>query len=282
MTDKKSRPHTDNPDHHEEYAHGYDSALTLKLHASRTVDNQAGWFLPYLQPDMTLLDCGCATGSITVGLAKTVALGQVTGVDISEVEIERARERAAEAELSNVRFEVGNIYQLDFPDNSFDALFSHNVLEHMAEPSRALQEMQRVLKPGGVIGIRDVDLGGVLIAPANELIERSLAIYEADWEGVNGHPRLGRRLGGLLTEAGFVEIEASASYEVYSDPEGLRFIGQIGVSRMTEVDFAKRVVKRGLATSAELEAMKEVWQAWQELPDAFFAIAHGEAVGRKA
>lgn len=274
-------PNQNNPDKDEVYAHGYDSALTLKFHASRTANKQAGWFLPFLQSGMTLLDCGCATGSITVGLARVVAPGQVTGVDISEIEIERAQARAAEAGLTNICFAVGNIYQLDFPNNSFDALFSHNVLEHVAEPSRALREMYRVLKPGGVVGIRDIDAGGHLLAPADKRTERSSAIFEADWEGVGGHPRLGRRLGGLLIEAGFVEVEASASYEIYSDLEGRRFIGQLGVSRWSEADFVKRIIERELASYDEIAAIKEAWRAWPELPDAFFAIAHGEVVGRK-
>jgi SAM-dependent methyltransferase len=230
---------------------------------------------------MTLLDCGCATGSITVGLAKVVAPGQVTGVDISDIEIERAQARAAEAGLPNICFTVGNIYQLDFPNNSFDALFSHNVLEHVAEPARALREMYRVLKPGGVVGIRDIDMGGVLLAPADKRTEQSFAIFEADWAGVSGHPRLGRHLGGLLIEAGFVEVMASASYEVYSDLEGRRFIGQLGVSRWSEADFVKRIIERELASYDEIEAIKEAWRAWPELPDAFFANAHGEAIGRK-
>ena len=281
MTDKTPQLDIDNPDHREEYAHGYDSALTLKMHVSRTADKQAGWFLPYLQPGMTLLDCGCATGSITVGLAKVVEPGQVTGVDIAEVEIERARERAAKAEITNILFAVGNIYQLDFPDNNFDAIFSHNVLEHIGEPDRALQEMHRVLKPGGIIGIRDVDWGGCLQAPKDALIEQSLAIIEADWE-VNGHPRLGRYLGGKLNEVGFADVVTSASYETFSDLEGRRLFGQVIASRFTETDFVERITKRELANLDESEAIKEAWLNWQELPDAFHAHAHCEAVGRKA
>ncbi len=142
----KSKPDNNKAD--QEYTYNYESEVTVKYHGSRTAEMHAAWFLPYLQPDMTLLDCGCGSGSITVGLAKAVEPGQVTGVDISEIEIKRARERAAENEITNIRFEIGNAYQLDFPDNSFDALFSHNVLEHIPEPSRALQEMHRVLKPG--------------------------------------------------------------------------------------------------------------------------------------
>ena len=109
MMEKTELPDQNHSDQREVYAHGYESALTLKLHASRTVDKQAGWFLPYLQPRMTLLDCGCATGSITVGLAKVVAPGQVTGVDISEIEIERAQTRAAEAGYEAWRNCVGHI-----------------------------------------------------------------------------------------------------------------------------------------------------------------------------
>lgn len=176
MMEKSEPGNKNNSDQSEAYAHGYESALTQKLHVSRTANKQASWFLPYLQSGMSLLDCGCATGSITVGLAAVVAPGQVTGIDISAIEIQRAGARAAEAGMRNVSFAVGNIYQLDFPDNSFDALFCHNVLEHLAEPDRALKEMQRVLKLGGVIGLRDTDMGGVLLTPTNDLIDRFVAV----------------------------------------------------------------------------------------------------------
>jgi SAM-dependent methyltransferase len=267
----------------EDYAHGYDSALALRIHANRTAEKQAFWFLPYLKSGMTLLDCGCATGSITVGLAKHVEPGQVIGIDISEIEIERAHRRASAAGLANIRFVVGDIYQIDFPDNSFDAIFSHNVLEHIGEPDRALREIHRVLKPGGIIGIRDVDWGGCLQAPDNDLIEKSLAIIEADWEGVNGHPRLGRYLGGKLNEAGFINITTSASYETYSDLEGRSLFGEIIAGRFTEKDFVERVInKRGVTNFDELESIKEAWLNWKELPDAFHAHAHCEAIGWKA
>lgn len=266
----------------ETYAHGYDSALTLKMHTSRTVDKQAGWFLPHLKPGMTLLDCGCGSGSITIGFAEVLTPGQIIGVDISEAEIERARQRANEAGINNIEFQVDNIYQLNFPDHSFDALFSHNVLEHVAEPSRALAEMYRVLKPGGVIGIRDVDAGGLISAPTDARMDRFLAVYEADWEGTGGHPRLGRRLGGLLLGAGFVDVKASASYEVYNDVDTRKFMADIVVSRLSETDFVKRVLERKLADTAELERMKAAYLSWQARPDGFMALAHGEAVGWKA
>ncbi|HRJ41353.1 MAG TPA: methyltransferase domain-containing protein [Caldilineaceae bacterium] len=269
------------PGDQETYAHGYDSALTLRQHASRTAGVQAGWFLPFLQPGMALLDCGCGSGSITVGLAEAVTPGYITGVDISEIEIERAQERAAGAGVTNVRFATGTLYALDYPDETFDAIFSHNVLEHLREPDRALQEMRRVLKPGGVIGIRDIDLGGHLIAPDDPSLHRWLEIYEADWASLGGHPRIGRQLRGLLHKAGFSDVQATASYEVYADGERLRFASHLAVSRVREADYVDRVLENGLASREQLAAIATVWSAWPQQPDAFLGIAHGEAVAWK-
>ena len=282
MTVQPSQPTPPAPAQPEIYAPGYDSAFTHQLHARRTAHNEARWFLPYLQPGMALLDCGCATGSITVGLAAAVAPGQVFGVDRSAEEIERARARAANAGMTNLRFDVGNICQLDFPDNHVDAIFCHNVLEHVGDPVRALREMHRVLKVGGVIGVRDLDMGGILVAALDERLARFYTVFEADYAGVGSHPRLGRELRGLVTAAGFAVIEASASYDYFSTEEQLQLVSHIGSSRVKEAEFVERVLVRGLTTTEELAAMHEAWLAWPTRPGAFLANAHGEVVGRKA
>ena len=93
MTTNKVEIDSGSSNGREPYIHDNDSTMTLRQHASRTAEKHAGWFVPYLRPGMTLLDCGCASGSITVGLAEAVAPGHVTGIDISEVEIGRAETR---------------------------------------------------------------------------------------------------------------------------------------------------------------------------------------------
>lgn len=263
------------------YVFGYDSDMTTKMHAARTAEKQGRFFVPYLQPGMTLLDCGCGSGSISVGLASAIASGQVVAIDIAPVEIERARVRASQHAVTNVRFEVGDLYRLAYPDNAFDAVFCHNVLEHQADPFPALLEMRRVLKPGGVIGIRDADNGGDLLQPSNALLREWFAVAEADWRSVRGDPWFGRRLPGLARQAGFEPTMLSASFDVYGDLEEVRLLAQVAAARCYEPDYVQRVVSNGLATLDKLAAQAAAWLAWAEEPDAFFALAHGEVVGWK-
>jgi ubiquinone/menaquinone biosynthesis C-methylase UbiE len=88
---------------------------------------------------MRLLDCGCGIGAITVDLAQQLAPGEVVGIDIAPVQVERSRALAREKGVANARFEVGNVYELSFPDAAFDAAFAHRVLEHLSDPLRALR-----------------------------------------------------------------------------------------------------------------------------------------------
>ena len=104
--------------------------------------------MPHLRPGMRLLDCGCGPGSITVGLAEAVAPGEVIGLDLQPSQIERARLLAAERAISNVRFEVGDVSRLPFPDASFDAAFAHTLLLHLRDRVGALREIRRVLEAG--------------------------------------------------------------------------------------------------------------------------------------
>ena len=142
--------------------------------------------------------------------------------------------------------------------------------------------MYRVLKPGGIIGIRDVDYGGYLFAPDDETFGRGKAIFEADWENVGGHPRIGRQLGGLFYETGFIHVKVTASFEVHNDVESRRFYAQSINGMFSSADFIKRLTESGLSTIEEIDAIKDAALKWQEAPGAIVAIPHCEAIGRKA
>jgi len=117
------------------------------------------------ESERQLLDVGCGPGSITLDLAGLVAPGQVVGIDIQRAQIDQARALASARGVTTVRFEVEDIYELPFSDASFDAALANGVLMHLSEAVRALAELRRVLRPGGVAGVRDPDWGASLRAP---------------------------------------------------------------------------------------------------------------------
>jgi SAM-dependent methyltransferase len=248
--------------------------------AIRTASQQAAFFVPHLHSDMRLLDCGCGPGTITVGLAEIVAPGEVVGIDVDEAALEQAQ--TAQKDRANVHFEYGNLYSLPFPNSTFDAVFSHAVLEHLGEPANALSEMYRILKPGGVIGIRLPDWDGLLLAPPDPLLHQTFELVERFRKQNGGDMRRGKHLPSLLRQAGFTRVYTSASYECHGTVESTRsFISrwQIpGAGPVTEEQW----IRLGLADRETLERMRDAWKQWAESPDAFLARPFCEAVAWKA
>ena len=101
-------------------------------------------------PGEKILDVSCGTGLVTLPLAEVVRRGgSVTGVDLSEGMIKEARLRAENKKIENVRFKQMDAESLDLPDNAFDTVICSLGLMYFPHPKKALQEMYRVLKPGG-------------------------------------------------------------------------------------------------------------------------------------
>lgn len=197
------------------YTPGY-SARILSFMEQRTADTHAGFFLPQLIPGWRVLDAGCGPGTITLGLARRVAPGFVTGIDVEDSQFTKTREQA-DRESLNVDFRKASVYQLPFQDEYFDAVFSHALLEHLSDPGDALTELRRVLKPGGLIGLRAGDMGGILIDSESEGPAQGLATYFANRQKDSGDPYVGRKLARLLRKTGFAVQRMTASYDVISE-----------------------------------------------------------------
>lgn len=187
--------------------------------ANRRVETHGGFFLPHLAAGMSVLDVGCGPGQITVGLATAVAPGPVLGVDQGAEQLALGRDLAAQEGLSYLRFEAGSCYELPLPDDSVDRVFSHALLEHLAEPVNALREAHRVLRPGGVVGVCSPDWGGFILTPPSTEVDAALEAYQQLQRGNGGDPLAGRRLGTHLVTAGFDRIRLDAHYERYLNTE---------------------------------------------------------------
>lgn len=258
------------------YTHGHHPSV-LRSHTWRTVENSAGYLLRYLRPGSSLLDVGCGPGTITADLAERLAPGPVVGIDAAPGIVDQAR---AAYRLDNLRFEVDDCYRLSFPDDSFDIVHAHQVLQHLSDPVAALVEMRRVVEPGGIVAVRDADYGGMFWYPQLEGLDRWMALYQAVARRNKAEPDAGRRLVAWSRAAGFSTIIPSASTWCFATLEERRWWGGLWSRRVQESALAAQAVDYGLADEAELADLGHVWNAWSEHPDAWFVVVNGEAILR--
>jgi len=201
----------------------------------RTAQSHAAFFLPQLKPGMSVLDCGCGPGTITLGLAALVAPGQVVGTEIEDSHVALARENAAKLNVPNARFEAADIYALPFADASFDAVFISAVLGNLREPIRGLREAYRVLKPGGVIGVKEFDHGGDLIT--HRILRSKIMtsfIYDCDVRMATIRKQVGR-------SASYFSLPVSADSSCQRFMNRSRIPTQLADSRTFRPDCSRKV-----------------------------------------
>lgn len=257
------------------YTHGHAESV-LRSHRWRTAENSAGYLMPRLREDARILDVGCGPGTITLDLARLATAGTVIGVDRSEAVIGEADAAARQAGVENLEFAVGDVYELDFGDGTFDVVHAHQVLQHLRDPVAALREMGRVCKPEGLVAVRDSDYAGFTWWPALPELEEWLGLYREVARGNCAEPDAGRRLKGWALAAGLDVISSTAGTWCFSSPDDVAWWGEMWAERVVGSGLAEKALDRGLASAEDLERLAQGWLRWAAAPDAWFAVLHGE------
>jgi arsenite methyltransferase len=161
-----------------------------------------------LEPGEAALDVGSGPGLLACDLAAAVGSGgSVVGIDPSESMLAISSRREPAAGSAPITFLTGDACALPFPDASFDVAVSTQVYEYVEDMATALAEARRVLRAGGRLLVLDTDWDSVVWHSTDpERMRRVLAA----WDEHLVDPYLPRRLGRLLTDAGFTVTRRAA------------------------------------------------------------------------
>ncbi len=223
-----------------------------------------------LQAGEAILDVGSGPGHQAFEMASIVGpSGRIQGIDPAESAKAIASRRCSG--LSNVHFELGDVVQLPFYDATFDAVMSSQVFEYLENVSDGLQEIYRVLRPGGRVLIHDTDWGTLLWRSSNA--ERMARVMEV-WDRHLTDPYLPQTLGSKLRDAGFNDIKAESivQLETEFDPASVS-----GVLMRFIVGY---VESQGIPAS-EASAWKTDLETVGTAGDYFFSSNEYMFVGRK-
>lgn len=166
-----------------------------------------------LEPGDHVLDVGCGTGAMLPAFARAVgSAGKVQGIDHSSDFIREARQRIASAGLGDtVTANVADAGKLPFADASFDAAYCQRVLIHVESPATVLQEMRRVVRPGGWVVAAERDCTSIRTDHPDQETMRILTDYATS---IFRNPGIGMEVRRLMTDAGLVNHHMEVLTEV--------------------------------------------------------------------
>lgn len=183
------------------YVHGYMDRESERL------SDQAQTLTKLLHDDTRypsgfhVLEAGCGIGAQTAILAKSSPGTCITSVDISADSLRRAEDTIRKESLTNVTFCQGDIFHLPFLSGTFDHIFVCFVLEHLAEPRRALEKLRPLLKKGGTITVIEGDHGSVYFYPESKYAQKVIDCLVHLQRIMGGNALIRRQLYPLMSAA---------------------------------------------------------------------------------
>jgi SAM-dependent methyltransferase len=191
------------------YVHGYTGRERVRLvDQATTLTEILHWDTVYPE-GCTVLEAGCGVGAQTVILARNSPGARFISIDVSNDSLCAARERTASEGFRNVSFQQADIFNLPFPDESFDHIFVCFVLEHLPNPTEALACLRQILKTGGTLTVIEGDHGSTYFHPDSPYARKAIRCLVDVQAEMGGDSLIGRRLYPLITEAGFRDVRVS-------------------------------------------------------------------------
>ncbi|MGH3673162.1 MAG: class I SAM-dependent methyltransferase [Pseudonocardiaceae bacterium] len=218
--------------HFEACASHYHAAL-------ERVGIRAGW---------RVLDAGCGSGAFLPWLADLVGPGGgISAVDLAEENASRAAERMRSyRSRCDLNVRQGDILDLPYADGAFDAVWCANTTQYLDDDQlhRALRELRRVVRPGGIVAVKDLDAGLITVRPADPFLFTDFFRKAAEAPGYAGQLLRARDLYRWLHQAGLRSVTQHTTlieHHAPLAPAALRFYG------LACAQIAQQAVNMGLA-----------------------------------
>jgi ubiquinone/menaquinone biosynthesis C-methylase UbiE len=168
-----------------------------------------------LPADARVLDVGCGTGEDVLALAEIVGPGgEAVGVDHSPDMIGEARRRSTASPLP-VTFRLGDVYHLEFGDDTFHGVRTERLLHFLDRPVDALAEMLRVARPGGWIVVCEPDWETLVVDGPDPAITRRLVSFAFQQAA---HYAIGRSIPNVLRSLGLESVSGTTETLDIADP----------------------------------------------------------------
>lgn len=119
-------------------------------HLKRLLESQ-GWRFPVAR----ILSLGCGHGALERGLAELGVAERIDAIDLAPRAIAEAQRLAAEAGLTQIHYQVGDLEHADLPEGAFDMVFAHQSVHHIEDLDGLFQGVRRALRPGGVLHLHE-------------------------------------------------------------------------------------------------------------------------------
>ena len=210
-------------------SHGYDRRELESLPSGANLGLGCGnpLALTEIKPGEVVLDLGCGAGVDVFLAAKKVGpKGKVIGLDMTEGMLEKARENARKAGITNVEFKKGEIENMPIQSDSMDVVISNCVINLVPDKKKAYQEIHRVLKPKGRFSVSDIVTRGDLPEEIKEDMEA--------WAGCVAGALDKEEYLSIVRGCGFedVQIKSEVEYDYKkTDKFGLVSMGLIGFKK---------------------------------------------------
>lgn len=207
----------------------------------------------------SVADVGCGTGLVSASFAKRVgATGKVVGIDSAPDTLAIARKMNDATNIKGIEWHIGDAYTTGLADNTYDVVYCRLLLLHLKEPARAVAEMSRIAKPGGLVICEDLATINTQTYPIDspiktiqERIKNMAAKQGTDWD-------IGLALPSLFKSLGLTDIKISTHQPGHLTGEG---------KRLAEYTFLEAVPKMIAAGVLTEDAARQTGQQMREFTD---------------